>query len=236
MSLPRLRLESCTFENGLWKIDARQAHHLVKVRRCYNGSLVEGLADGEKLELRLVCDGASVCAEEISRRPEAPAGVELHLLLAMLKNDQFDDALRFAAETGVSYIHLLACERSVPVCEPRKAEEKLGRWRRILDESTKQAGSARPPIISVPTELSRFDFAQLPPCRYAAILSDASKPLRDMEYTDRVAIAIGPEGDWAPHETQALLDSGFLPISLGSRILRASTAVAVACGWISNSR
>ncbi|MDO5563196.1 MAG: RsmE family RNA methyltransferase [Synergistaceae bacterium] len=236
MSLPRLRLESCLLKDGLWLIDTKQAHHLVKVRRCYNGSLVEGLLDGEKLELRLICDGESVRAEELSRKPETPSGVEIHLLLAVLKNDQFDDALRFAAETGVSFIHLLACERSVPVFEAQKSEEKLNRWRRILDESTKQAGSTRPPVISAPIELSKFDFTPLPKHRYAALLSDAAKPLREMDFSDGAAVAIGPEGDWAPHEAQTLLDNGFAPVSLGRRILRASTAVAVACGWISNTR
>ena len=57
MSLPRLRLERCTFDNGLWHIDAEEAHHLVRVRRCYTGSLVEGLLDGEKIELKLECAG-----------------------------------------------------------------------------------------------------------------------------------------------------------------------------------
>ncbi len=38
---------------------------------------------------------------------------ELHLLLAILKNDQFDQALRFAAETRCTY-DSLSCERSVP--------------------------------------------------------------------------------------------------------------------------
>ncbi|MFA7366623.1 MAG: RsmE family RNA methyltransferase [Synergistaceae bacterium] len=47
------------------------------------------------------------------------------------------------------------------------------------------------------------------------------------------AIAIGPEGDWSPSEIELLLKRGFKPVSLGKRILRASTAVAVACGWFS---
>ena len=51
MSLPRLRLERCSCNNGIWTIDAEEAHHLVRVRHCYTGSLVEGLLDGEKVTL-----------------------------------------------------------------------------------------------------------------------------------------------------------------------------------------
>ena len=88
MSLPRLRLEKCINEGGIWQIDAEQAHHLINVRRCCNGSLVEGLFEGEKVELKILCKGDSVYAEEISRETEAPLFPELHLMLALLKSEQ----------------------------------------------------------------------------------------------------------------------------------------------------
>lgn len=235
MSLPRLRLESCVNENGTWLIDADQAKHLVRVRRCYSGSLVEGLLDGEKVELRLQCDAdGTVRAEEVSRSSEAPLTIELHLLLALLKNDQFDDALRFAAETGVHTIHLLACERSVPKIND-KIEEKMARWNKVLAESTKQAGAAAVPEITRPVPFQKFDFASLPQNRYAALLSPKSVPLKKINISSPAVIAIGPEGDWSPQESAALLEAGFAPVSLGRRILRASTAVAVACGWFVNA-
>lgn len=231
MSLPRLRLEKCTKEDGTWLIDAEQAHHLVRVRRCYNGSIVEGLLDGEKLELRLICEGDMVRAAEISREAEAPMSPEIHLLLGLLKNDQFDDALRFSAEIGVHTIHLVACERSVPKYSNDKLDDKMSRWRKILDEATKQAGSTRPPVLCPPCNFDRFDFAVLPENRFAALLSPDSAELKSLKPCSPLAIAIGPEGDWSLSETKILLAEKFIPISLGKRILRASTAVAVACGW-----
>lgn len=232
MSLPRLRLEKCAYHDGTWLIDAQQAHHLVKVRRCYNGSFVEGLIDGEKVELRLLCTGDSVYAAEISREKEQPPYPELHLLLGLLKNDQFDDALRFAAETGVHSIHLLDCERSVPRYSMDKLEEKMSRWRKILDEATKQAGSTKPPVLYQPLKLEKIDMANIPQNRVAAILSKDACALDGLDRDKpSVAVAIGPEGDWSPAEIQVLLGHEFIPVSLGRRILRASTAVAVACGW-----
>lgn len=235
MSLPRLRLESCVNENGTWLIDAAQAKHLVKVRRCYNGSLVEGLLNGQKVELKLECEaGGEVRAFEVSRCDEAPMTIELHLLLALLKNDQFDDALRFAAETGVNTIHLLVCERSVPKVNG-KVEEKMARWNKVLAESTKQAGAAMAPQLTEPVPFNEFSFSSLPKDRYAAILSPKSVPLKKINISSQAVVAIGPEGDWSPRESESLLDAGFAPVSLGRRILRASTAVAVACGWFANA-
>ncbi len=229
MSLPRLRLERCSCNNGIWTIDAEEAHHLVRVRHCYTGSLVEGLLDGEKVTLRLHCDGAAVTARELSREEEPPLEPRIELLLGLLKNDQLDDALRFCAETGVFRIHLLVCERSVPRYEGPRLDDKMKRWRKILDEATKQAGAATPPVLCAPVPFAEFDFDGLPEQRLAALLSDGARPLRDVPIAESLALAIGPEGDWSPQESARLLAGGFSPVSLGSRILRASTAVAAFC-------
>lgn len=233
MSLPRLRLEKCINKDGRWLIDQEQAHHLIRVRRCSEGSLAEGLLSGEKVQLRISCEGELVYAEELSREAETAQPIELHLILALLKSDQFDQSLRFAAETGVHTIHLLACERSVPRYSGIKLKEKMSRWEKILDEATRQAGSALPPVLLEPVSLKDLDPDMLPDCRLAAILSSDADTLSKAEIMSPVAIAIGPEGDWSPYEIELLLKRGFKPVSLGKRILRASTAVAVACGWFS---
>ena len=233
VSLPRLRLEKCVRVDGRWLIDREQAHHLVRVRRCGTGSLAEGLESGEKISLRLSCEGEQVYAEELSRITEEKPTTELYLLLAVLKSDQFDQALRFAAETGVHSITLLSCERSVPRYSGIKLEEKMSRWAKLLGESTKQAGAGTPPLLTPPVRLRDLDQSHLPESRYAAMLSPESEPLSAQQPGGAAAIAIGPEGDWSPDETELLIEKKFKPVSLGSRILRASTAVAVACGWFS---
>ena len=229
MSLPRLRLERCSCNNGIWTIDAEEAHHLVRVRPCYPGTLEEGLLVEEKETLRRHCDGALVTARELSREAEPAFEPRMELLLGLLKNDQLDEALRFCAETGVFRIHLLICERSVPRYEGARLDDKMKRWRKILDEATKQAGAATPPELCAPVPFTECDLDGLPEQRLAALLSDEARPLRDVPIAESLALAIGPEGDWSPQESARLLAGGFSPVSLGSRILRASTAVAAFC-------
>lgn len=235
MSLPRLRLEKSGFLDGRWHISPEEARHLVKARRCYTGSLLEGLLDGEKLLLRLQCEGEVVTAAEVSREAEPPPYPELHLLLALLKSEQFDMSLRFAAEIGVTKIHPLECERSVPKYSRERAPDKLTRWRKILDEATKQAGSARAPILEAPVSPERLDYLSLPRNRYAALLTEQAVPFGKITAEYPAVVAIGPEGDWTPAETRLLLEKGFKAVSLGERILRAGTAVAAACSWLALS-
>lgn len=231
MSLPRLRLENCVKEGDVWRIDEEQARHLVTVRRCYHGSLVEGLLDGQKVELKLLCEGKDVSAIELSRTDEPEPYPKITLILALLKADQFDLALRMSAELGVSEIRLAECDRSVPKFDGKKLAAKTARWRKILDEATKQAGSTRPPALHPPVPLLGLDLEALPEKRYAGILADGVRHISDIAVPPSLAIAVGPEGDWSERETEFLLSNGFEPIGLGSRILRACTAVAVSCSW-----
>ena len=242
MSLPRLRLENCSLdaESNLWHISPAEAHHLVKVRRLYTGSLVEGLlsdeteggALGRKILLKLECHGEDVFAREVESE-EVGGEAELVLLLALLKTDQWEDSLRFAAQTGVTRIIPLIAERSVPKISPDELGKKMSRWRKILDEATKQSSAIVPPRLAEPVKFCDFDFDSLTGQRLAAILSKGTVSLKNLDLGQSVAIAIGPEGDWSPTEAQRLLQEGFTPITLGKRILKASTAVAVACGAIS---
>ena len=232
MSLPRLRLENCTHDGEIWRINSKEEHHLVRVRRCYNGSLVEGLLAGEKIKLRLEYINGVLCAHEIVREKEEGYFPKVELLLGLLKNDQLDSALRFSAETGVYAIHLLICERSVPRFTAEKAEEKMSRWRKRLDEATKQAGAASAPILYEPVEFNMFNFDALPAQRLAALLSPMAKPLAQIKIEKHTSIAIGPEGDWSPDESSALMNFNFCPVSLGKRIMRASTAVCAAASGL----
>jgi 16S rRNA U1498 N3-methylase RsmE len=44
---------------------------------------------------------------------------------------------------------------------------------------------------------------------------------------------VGPEGDWARFECETLSAGGFTAVSLGRRIMKSPTAVAVGLGFLS---
>ncbi|MFN7342794.1 MAG: RsmE family RNA methyltransferase, partial [bacterium] len=41
---------------------------------------------------------------------------------------------------------------------------------------------------------------------------------------ETISILVGPEGDFTPHETQAALTVGYIPVTLGDLVLRVETA------------
>jgi RsmE family RNA methyltransferase len=47
-----------------------------------------------------------------------------------------------------------------------------------------------------------------------------------------VVLAIGPDGGWVPFEIDLLARCGFVPVSLGPRVLRVEVAVSYIIGRV----
>lgn len=236
MSLPRLRLErSREVEPGRWLISTEEAHHLLRVRRCREGSLVEGLLTGRRLVLKLKESPEGLAGIVVEEHAETTGSPRITLCIALLKAESFDLLLRQATEAGVTTILPLACDHSVVRLEGAKLEKKLDRWRRILEESTKQCGAATPPELLAPVSVGALDSGDLPSQRLVAAIDPENVPLGTVVPMDDVAVAIGPEGDWSPRELESLSALGFQAVSLGPRILKAFTAAVVCCFWLTQA-
>jgi 16S rRNA (uracil1498-N3)-methyltransferase len=204
--------------------------------------MVEGLSaaegkNGKKFFMRLVRrDGEFLLKVLDESDGQGDKDLRIVLRVGLLKQDQFETVLRVCAELGVYEIVPLACERSVPRFAPGDMPKKMSRWNKILAEATKVSGSVRPPALRAPEAPAAADWSSLPKTRYAAILSNDAAPVSSTaKPSDALALAVGPEGDWSDGETAALLQNSFRPISLGPRILRASTAVTAAVAYFSMS-
>ncbi|MDR1137771.1 MAG: 16S rRNA (uracil(1498)-N(3))-methyltransferase, partial [Synergistaceae bacterium] len=238
VSLPKIRLERCVNEGcGCWRLDPEQERHLVRSLRSYDGASVEGLLSGDcgaRLLMRLESDGKGRLLREVAHSPEVPDSLSITLLIALLKTEQFNAVLHASAELGVQSIIPVVCERSVPRIDESGAIKKISRWRKILDESTLVSGAAFSPQICAPIDFGDIPWNGLPQARYAAVIAPDALPvariLPDLEGFGELAFAVGPEGDWTEREKTELFQNGFVSISLGRRVMRASTAAIVACG------
>ena len=57
---------------------------------------------------------------------------------------------------------------------------------------------------------------------------NAEKKISDIDIKGSVALAVGPEGDFTEREIELLTNYGFVPVTIGKRILRAETAAIAA--------
>ena len=232
MSPPRLRLERCTnLEEGLWRVDDPQAHHLQRVLRVAPGEEVEGLLGGERLRVRLEALEGGLAARIVLALPGRGNLPRVILLASLLKGGDFERLLRGVTETGVSAILPIEAARSVQRIPPGEKMKKMNRWGRVLEEATRQCGAASIPSITFPVSLEKALETELPSLRLAGILQEGTVPIATVPPAAEVAIAIGPEGDWDEREKEALRNAGFKAVSLGPLVLKAFTAAIVACSY-----
>ena len=161
--------------------------------------------------------------------PIAPA-TDLTLLLAVFKFDRMEWAIEKCTELGVS--------RIVPVIARRTdahlasaSSKRVERWRRIAFQAAEQSRGAAPPEIAGPVKLK--EAASLSgDLRVVLAETEEETQLRDVLVSHSgvgdAVLAVGPEGGWTENELHFLLETGWIPASLGPTIVRAETAAIAA--------
>lgn len=219
-------------EGALVPLPDDEAHHL-HVRRVAAGETV-ALLDGEGLEARgtLRWDGkrAAVEVQEVRRLPPPPATV---LGVGAGDRDRLAFVAEKAAELGVTDLVPLETAHARAVATRLRAEQvdRLGRRAR---EAVKQCGNPWAPRVHRLQPLDAWLAAPLPALRWLA--DRAGEPPSAELGGEAIAVAVGPEGGFAPSERGALLAAGFLPLALGPHILRLETAALAAAAAVLTAR
>jgi 16S rRNA (uracil1498-N3)-methyltransferase len=104
--------------------------------------------------------------------------------------------------------------------------EKFSRWQRIIQEATRQS---RRPLLPRLEELRPLAqaLAQTNEALRLMLWEEGSIPLNAAlppEPPASCALLVGPEGGFSAAEAQSAQHAGFIPVSLGKRILRTETA------------
>jgi 16S rRNA (uracil1498-N3)-methyltransferase len=187
----------------------------------------------------------------VTVRLQAHAAVErelasaVTLALGMPANERMDGLIEKATELGVAAVAPLVCERSVLRLAGERAERKTAHWQAIAVSACEQSGRNRVPRVAAPLALRDWLVA-LPPAdragRLLLSLDPGALPLlhglrqAGPEGAGAITLLSGPEGGLSPAEMRAALDAGFVPVTLGSRVLRADTAPLAALAVIAALR
>lgn len=162
---------------------------------------------------------------------EREIGHRVHLAVGMPANDRMDWLVEKATELGVAGIWPLVTERSVLRLKGERADRKQAHWQAIAIAACEQCGRNRVPRVHAPLDVARLPIAAAAAApqagRFVLSLAEGSRPWQAMgkaAQAQDLVLVNGPEGGLAPGEEAALLAQGFVPVSLGTRVLRAETA------------
>lgn len=160
------------------------------------------------------------------------------LAMGMPANDRMDWLVEKAAELGASGLQPLHTAHSVLRLSGERATKKQAHWQSVAIAACEQCGGNR-----VPTVQPVADFAAwikgLPPVETTApvlrcllSLAEGTQPLAQalalVASDTPVWFLSGPEGGLNPQEDAQARAAGFMPVTLGARVLRAETAALAA--------
>ena len=158
---------------------------------------------------------------------EREAGRAVHLLAGITANDRMDWLVEKATELGVASITPLVAERSVLKLKGERADKKLAHWQSVAVAAAEQCGRNRVPTVHAAVTLVEWLKQAAPGERWVLSLAEGTRPLADMAdkaSTSPIMVLSGPEGGLSPAEEAVALTAGFVPVTLGPRVLRAETA------------
>lgn len=216
---------------GLNELSEEEALHVSRVLRMKQGAQVR-LVDGHgKVASGVVVDvgkkAVRVEVEEMIVEASRPQGLSL-VVSPTKQSDRFEWLIEKATELGVDKIIPVWTQRS------ERRIDKHARWQKVVVSATKQCQRIWMPVLAEACNVSDL-FESHPELLKQRGAVAHCMPTVD-HVPDRVSwsdfqsslqqawIAIGPEGDFASEEVQALHAKGATPVNLGSQRLRTETA------------
>jgi 16S rRNA (uracil1498-N3)-methyltransferase len=166
--------------------------------------------------------------EALEREP----GRRVRLALGMPANERMDWLVEKAAELGAASLQPLHTAHSVLRLSGERASKKQQHWQQVAVAACEQCGGNRVPEVAPVAELRDW-LGRAPevPLRCVLSLAAGTQPLAAVLAAQPGAEALflsGPEGGLSPAEDAQARAAGFVPVTLGARVLRAETAALAA--------
>lgn len=222
------------------RIAGEKARYLINVLRSHVGDeIIVFDGKGSSYSANITSIKNKELFAQINKAISSDAESKLNLVLiqGVLKGEKMELIIQKTTELGISDIVPVTTERS-QLRETRKGP----RWRKIAEDASRQCGRSHVPRIH---DLIPFQEVFSPSSHFRQRLSESrgllfweeggmklSKTKDTLKVCSSLIISIGPEGGFTNEEARLAQSNGFLPVSLGNRILRAETAAIAATALV----
>ncbi len=195
-------------------------YHIKVVMRMQKDDLVEVVYDNNLY----ICKLNSLFEAEIVRCENNNIIKNTYKVLCvpLLPDSKFSFVLQKATELAVDEIIPVETERSkVKILD---VDKKLNRWQKICKEAAEQSKRLDIPKINTIKKISELNISGTKIlCSTKQNISSIKKVIQNIKNCDKIVMMIGPEGGLSNSEEMLLISLGFIPVTIGSNILRVET-------------
>lgn len=173
-----------------------------------------------------------------SKKGKSEPPIDIYLYQGLPKSSKMDFIVQKATEIGVKKIFPIITNRTVVKIKNKKKEKnKVDRWNKICEESSKQSKRDFIPEVNSIIDfkemitLLREEISKDENCILVPYEMEENKGIKNIvndKSNKKIHLVIGPEGGFEEKEIEELEKIGGEIISLGPRILRTETAGLVA--------
>jgi 16S rRNA (uracil1498-N3)-methyltransferase len=233
--MPRFYIDAALRAGTSTLLPEDSAHHAVHVLRVrtgddvtlFNGRGGEFAGRVASIErLKVLCDLLQ------HRAIERESPLRMVLVQGVSSGERMDFTVRKSVELGVAEIHPVLATSSVARPKGERAAARHVHWQKVAISACEQCGRNRIPAVQ-----PLIDAASWQGGAGVKILLSPAAELRFSQACksggDEYTIAAGPEAGFSAEEERAFLDAGFVPASIGPRVLRTETAGLAALAALS---
>ena len=226
---PRFYLDAPLRAGSVCTLSEDAAHHAIHVLRLREGEEVT-LFNGRGGEYAARI--ASIQRLRISidllehRQVERESPLRVTLVQGVSAGEKMDSTVRKAVELGVAEVQPVLATRSVARPKGERADSRRAHWQKVAIAACEQCGRNRIPAVQPLTSVEDYR----PGEGMKVLLSPQAKLKFSAAVRDAAAfiLAAGPEAGFTAEEEAAFAAAGFVPVSLGPRVLRTETASVAA--------
>lgn len=212
-------------------ISGKEAHHILDVMRLkVSDEVVVFDGKGKEYVGKVMEIGRKSLMLEVVKCRGIPQEKKysITLIQAIPKKNKMDYIVEKATELGVDTIIPVMTARTIPDWDEAKRSDVVLRWQKISKEASKQCGRITLPQIKPLAGLGEtIKNSNGYVSKLMAALAGEPIKLKDAlkECPEgKIAVAIGPEGDFTTEEIGMAAKSGFKTVDLGPRVLKSDTA------------
>jgi 16S rRNA (uracil1498-N3)-methyltransferase len=229
--MPRFYIPNPQIEEGLLKVKGSEVRHIRRVLRLKVGdTLVLFDGSGKEFEGIIVEESPSSVGIKVENilSPAKESPVEVTLAQSLLKGEKMEYLIQKATELGIKRIIPFFSSRSVPLLDKSKKLRRYHRWEKITIEACKQCGRTTVPKVEPLQNYSEM-LGMTSSDALCLILWEKEGQglkavLKESKGKTKIFFMVGPEGGITDEEAEEAKKAGFIPITLGKRILRSETA------------